>query len=142
MAEDLSRRHRFTISMDPETTDFETVVGFLAQSYWANHVPRDQIIASFRTSLIYNLLDDQSGRQIGFARVISDRVRFAYLSDVFVLDSHRGQGLGTWLIETVMADPVLADVGHWALATSDAQAFYRKLGFEEAVPGRYMVRKS
>lgn len=135
------RRDRFIISADPKKADHATITGFLGTSYWAGHLSREQIIRSLETSLIYSLFDDHKDHQIGFARVVSDHVRFAYLSDVFVLDAYRGQGLGAWLIETVMSEPRLEHVEHWVLATSDAQAFYKKLGFEEAAPGRYMVLK-
>ncbi len=132
---------QFVISADPEKTDLTLVTDYLATSYWAKHLPRDQISASIKAGPVYNLIDEQSGQQVGFARVISDQIRFAYICDVFVLDSHQGRGLGIWLIETVMADPRFERVRHWVLATADAQAFYQKLGFEEAMPGRYMVRK-
>lgn len=135
------RRDRFIISTDPKKADHETITGFLATSYWAGHLTRDQIIRSLQTSLIYSLFDEHEDRQIGFTRVVSDHVRFAYLSDVFVLEAYQGQGLGAWLIDTVMSDPRLDHVEHWVLATSDAQAFYKKLGFDEAAPGRYMVMK-
>lgn len=136
------RKGHFSISADPKDTDHRIVTDFLRTSYWASHVPPDQIISSFETSRVYNLIDDQLERQIGFARVITDKVRFAYLCDVFVLDSHQGRGLGKWMIETVIADPHLASVGHWVLATLDAQDFYRSFGFEVTDPGRYMVRKA
>lgn len=137
------RWHRgsFSISSDPKDTDLQIVIDFLASSYWAKHLPRAKIVQSFDNCLVYNLLDHDIDRQVGFARVVSDHHRFAYLGDVFVLERHRGQGLGAWLIKTVINDPRLANVGHWVLATTNAQPFYRKLGFEEAEPGRYMVRK-
>ena len=136
----LSCRGPFLISTDPAEADHDVIAGFLATSYWASTVPREQIIKSLDGSFTYHLIDEQAGAQIGFARVVSDGARFAYLCDVFVLDSYRGQGLGAWLIETAMADPRLQTVGRWVLATADAQPFYRKLGFEEAKPGRYMVK--
>jgi len=136
------QRGQFVISADPAKADHDVITGFLGTSYWAKHVPRDKIIRSLESSLTYHLIDEPSGAQVGFARVVTDRVRFAYLCDVFVLDSHQDRGLGTWLTETAMADPRLSDVGHWVLATASAQPLYRKLGFEEAKPGRYMVRKS
>ena len=141
MVEGIWHRDHFTISSDPQKTDVEAVTNFLKTSYWASHVPRDHIIASIKSSLVYNLIDDRLGQQVGFARVVTDHVRLAYMCDVFILDDHQGQGLGAWLIETAMADPRLAGIGHWVLATSDAQPFYRKLGFVEAETGRYMVLK-
>ena len=139
---ELSRRSPFMISTDPAKADHDVITGFLATSYWASAVPRDKIIKSLDGSFTYHLIDEPANRQIGFARVVSDGARFAYLCDVFILDSYQGRGLGIWLIETTMADPRLADVGHWVLATASAQPLYRKLGFEETEPGRYMVRKS
>ncbi len=141
MADGLWHQGPFFISTDPEKTDLAAVADYLATSYWAKHVPRDQIMASIDAGPVYNLIDDRSGQQIGFARVITDHIRIAYICDVFILDPHQGQGLGAWLIETVMADPRLASIGHWVLATADAQAFYEKLGFVEAAQGRYMLLK-
>lgn len=135
------RRGQLVISTDPDDADHDVITGFLATSYWAKNVPHDRIVGSLESSFGYHLIDKPDDRQIGFARVISDGVRFAYLCDVFVLEAHRGQGLGAWLIEAVTADPRLADVGHWVLATADAQPFYRKLGWDEAAPGRYMVKR-
>jgi GNAT superfamily N-acetyltransferase len=137
---EISRRDPFIISTDPTKADHDVIAGFLATSYWAGTVPRDRIIKSLDGSFTYHLIDEPTDAQIGFARVVSDGARFAYLCDVFVLDSYRGRGLGAWLIETAMADARLESVGRWVLATADAQPFYRKLGFEDAKPGRYMIR--
>ena len=56
------------------------------------------------------------GKQVGFARVISDFATFAYIGDVFVLDSYRGHGLGKWLMECVMGHPRLQGLRRWSPA--------------------------
>ena len=70
------------------------------------------------------------GKQVGFARVITDYAAYAYLADVFIEHSHRGRGLGKWLIEVVLSHPMLESLA-WHLATEDAQGLYRKYGFTE-----------
>jgi len=122
-------RGRYRISDDPERLDFELIHGFLAGSYWARGIPRPVVERSIRNSLPFGLYDGQE--QIGFARVVTDRATFAYVADVFVLESHRGRGLALWLMETVRAHPDLKDLRRWMLATRDAHGLYRRIGFRE-----------
>ena len=76
---------------------------------------------------------------MGFARVITDRATFAYLADVFVLESHRGQGLAVWLMEAVRSHPDLQGLRRWILMTRDAHGLYEKSGFRVIEdPGRCM----
>ena len=133
------RRAGFTIATDPAATDLDLVCGFLAGSYWAKGLAREVLERSIAAALVYNLIEDASGRQVGFARVVTDRARMAWLSDVFVLESHRGRGLGRWLAQTAMDDPRLATVRRWMLATDDAHGLYRQLGWQDAPPGHYMT---
>jgi GNAT superfamily N-acetyltransferase len=135
----LARQGAFLITSDPAATDIDLVCGFLHGTYWARDIPREALERSIRTALAYNLLDQTEGRQIGFARVVTDEVRFAWLSDVFVLDPYRGRGLARWLVRTALDDPRLRAVGRWLLATQDAHGLYRRLGFEDVNPGRYML---
>ncbi|HSG65824.1 MAG TPA: GNAT family N-acetyltransferase [Gammaproteobacteria bacterium] len=120
-------RDSFSISCDPRDVDLDVVTEFLATSYWAAAIPRDVVARSVRGSLCFSLCEGE--RQIGFARVISDRATFAYLADVFVVREYRGRGLATWLIECVMAHPDLQGLRRWMLATRDAHALYEKAGF-------------
>ena len=121
------RRGNFTISTDPAKLDRETIHRFLASSYWATSIPREVVDRSIDDSLSFGLYED--GRQIGFARVITDSATFAYLADVFVLESHRGQGLATWLMESILAHPRLQGLRRWMLGTQDAHGLYAKYGF-------------
>ncbi len=79
--------------------------------------------------------------QIGFARVVTDYTRFAYMMDVFVLEAYQGRGLGRWLVECIMACLSLQGIPRMLLATSDAHEFYRKLGFEKlSEPDKLMLK--
>ena len=130
-------RGKFEISTDPARLDLDVVHRFLAGSYWAKGIPREVVERSIAGSLNFGLYE--GGVQVGFARIITDRATFAYVCDVFVLDSHRGQGLAKWLMETIRAHPDLQNLRRWVLATRDAHGLYRKVGFRDLQdPARYM----
>jgi GNAT superfamily N-acetyltransferase len=130
-------RGSFTITTDPEKQDAEAIYRYLSGAYWARNRPREMVERSLKSSLCFGLFD--AGKQIGLARVISDFATFAYLCDVYVLDSYQGKGLGTWLMQAVMSHPDLQNLRRWMLATRDAHALYRKSGFTELVsPERWM----
>jgi GNAT superfamily N-acetyltransferase len=104
------------------------VIGeFLRSSYWAKGIPTATVEKSLVTSLCFALLDGE--RQVGFARVISDRATIAYLADVFVLPEYRGRGLSKWLMECVVGHPELQGLRRWMLGTRDAHGLYEKFGF-------------
>ncbi|MEP7132040.1 MAG: DUF6463 family protein [Acidobacteriota bacterium] len=130
-------RGEFSISTDPSRIDAAAAHGFLAGSYWAAGVPRDVVERSISGSLAFGVF--HAGRQIGFARVITDRATYAYLADVYILDEWRGRGLALWLVETIRAHPDLANLRRWMLATRDAQSLYAKVGFRPlAQPDRFL----
>lgn len=122
------QRTTFVISDDPTRLQLDVIHGFLTRSYWAVGISLETVQRSILHSVPFGMYTDQ-GEQIGFARVISDRTTFAYLSDVFVLEAWRGQGLGTWLVECILAHPDLQGLRRWLLATLDAHDLYRKSGF-------------
>lgn len=127
----ISEQHRdgFTVSTDPARLDVGAVHAFLTTSYWAEGIPRETVERSLRNSLCFGLYEGD--RQMGLARVITDGTTFAYLCDVYVLPELRGQGLGTWLMECVMAHPDLQGLRRFSLVTRDAHELYRPLGFQE-----------
>ena len=120
-------RDSLSVSCDPRDVDLDVVTKFFAASYWAEGITRDVVERALRGSLSFAMRDGE--RQIGFARVITDRATFAYLADVFVVPEYRGRGLATWLIECVTAHPDLQDLRRSMLATRDAHALYAKFGF-------------
>lgn len=120
--------------------DLEVVHGFLRRSYWAAGVPENVVRRSIENSLCFGVYRGEE--QAGFARVVTDRATFAYLADVFVLEEHRGRGIGKWLVEVILSHPDLQGLRRWMLATRDAHDLYRRYAFAElARPGIFMEKK-
>ena len=119
----------FTISTDPTLLDIELIHSFLSEeSYWGEDTTMDEVGETAEGSLCFGIYVEK--RQIGFATVETDYASFAYLTDIFILEEFRGQGLSQWLIETIMAHPDLQDIESWMLVTDDAQTLYEKFGFK------------
>ena len=127
----------YWITTDPEKLDLDAIHAYLSRSFWAEGIPKETVARSIANSLCFGLFD--RGAQVGFARVVTDRATYAYLCDVYVLESHRGHGLGKWLVETVMAHPDLQGLRRFQLVTRDAHGLYSRHGFETPVnPERQM----
>jgi GNAT superfamily N-acetyltransferase len=127
------------IDTDKGRMDVPLIHGFLTHSYWAKGIPIDVVRRSIEGSLCFGIYE--TGQQVGFARVVSDYATFAYLADVFVLESHRGRGLSKRLMAAVVAHPQLQHLRRWLLATSDAHGLYEQFGFRPlAIPARFMER--
>jgi N-acetylglutamate synthase-like GNAT family acetyltransferase len=130
----------FRIYTDPARVDLGFVHAFLAiESYWAQGISRETLQRALAHSLCFSLYHGLS--PIGFARAITDTATYAYLDDVFVLAEHRGQGLGGWLLECVLAHPDLQGLKRFGLATRDAQTFYGQHGWQPLrYPDRHLER--
>jgi N-acetylglutamate synthase-like GNAT family acetyltransferase len=127
----------YEISTDEMRLNLDVIHGFLSNSYWAKNIPRDLVERSIRNSLCFGIYRD--GKQVGFARVISDFATFAYLADVFVLPEHRGKGVSKQLMETILEHRDLQGLRRFFLATLDAHGLYAQFGFEPLDhPERYM----
>ncbi len=127
----------YTISTDTSRMDATVIHRYLSSAYWAEGRPRAAVEKSIRHSLCFGVFEGES--QIGFARVITDHTIYANLCDLFILESHQGQGLGQWLMECIMAHPDLRELRRWSLVTRDAHGLYARFGFQPlADPGRYM----
>lgn len=114
---------------DIERVNLPKVKELLAISYWASERTIDVIETSVKHSECFSLYDGKN--QIGFARVVTDYSTFGYIADVIVAPNYKGQGLGKWLVETVVNDP------RWKgkfllLATDDAHGLYQKYGFKQS----------
>ena len=120
-------RDGLVVTTDPWRFDVAAIHSFLDASYWAQGRPLAVVEKSIRGSLCFGVLD--AGRQVGFARAVTDRATYAYLADVYVLESHRGRGVASWLMECVMSHPDLQGLRRFALVTQDAHGLYRKFGF-------------
>jgi GNAT superfamily N-acetyltransferase len=119
-------RGPYVISTEGGRIDIDAVHAFLTKAYWSVGVSYDVVRRAVEHSLCFGLFHED--RQIGFARVLTDYAKFAYLSDVYVRQEYRGHGLGRWLVQVVLGHPELQDV-RWMLCTSDAQGLYRPEGF-------------
>jgi GNAT superfamily N-acetyltransferase len=117
------------ITDDRSLLDLDVIHGFLKESYWSVDIPRDLLQRAIDNSIPVGLY--RAGKQVGFARVVTDRATFAYLADVFVLESHRGRGLSKQLMRVVMSHPELRSLRRWHLVTRDAHGLYRQFGFSE-----------
>jgi GNAT superfamily N-acetyltransferase len=125
------------VTTDRSRLDLDTIHGFLTTSYWARGIPRETVARSMEHSLCFGAFDGD--RQVGFARVITDRATFAYICDVFALESDRKRGVGKSLMAAIMAHPELQGLRRWMLATRDAHGLYRQFGFgAPAQPERQM----
>ena len=120
-------KNHFTITTAQEKLDVEFIHAFLTRSYWAEGIPRDVIKRSIEGALCFGLFENI--RQIGFARMITDKATFAYLADVFIIEEYRGRGLSKWLMEVIMSHPSLQGLRRMMLATRDAHGLYEKFGF-------------
>lgn len=137
---------KFSISTDKKKLQIEVIQTYLdEESYWAAGRTKEQTQCAIENSLCFGVFF--ADKQIGFARVVTDHSTFAYVGDVFVLPDYIGQGLGKWLMETIVAHPDLQNLRRWVLATRDAHELYEKYGFtelkhperwmEKAAPGAY-----
>lgn len=121
-------KDEFTISTDREKLDLDFIHAFLSgQSYWLPGVPFERVKRAADHSLNFGLY--HKDKQIGYARIVTDFTRIAYLADVFIIDGYRGKGLSKWLIQEIMNHPDLQHLGRWMLHTRDAHGLYEQYGW-------------
>ena len=130
-------RGEYRLSTDIACFDVDAIHAALASSYWSPGIPRDVVERALRHSLGFGLFHRDA--QIGLARVVTDRATFAYLSDVYILEAHRGRGLARWMLEVILGHPALQGLRRFMLATADAHGLYARFGFRPlAAPARMM----
>lgn len=128
-----------TISTDKSKLNVPFIQNFLKDIYWAAGRTIDEVQATIDASFCFGIYLDEE--QIGFARVVTDYVVFAYLMDVFIDANHRGKGYSSLLIEAMMKEPQLQQVKIWRLATLDAHFLYKKFGFTSLAHPEKMMEK-
>jgi GNAT superfamily N-acetyltransferase len=101
----------------------------LARVFWSPDITRTEIQKGIRNSALVVGAYCEGPRQIGFLRVVSDKVRFAYLMDVVVQEDYRRQGIGRRMVRYALSHPELKDVYQWLLITKDAHGVYEECGF-------------
>jgi len=129
----------YELTDDPARIDPVAAHEYLTRSYWSPGIALETVRQAIANSLCIAVL--HGGRQVGFARIISDFTTFAYLADVYVLEDHRGHGIASAMLDYLKAHPRLQGLRRWLLFTKDAQALYAKAGFAQYPdPERVMVR--
>ena len=129
------------ITTDHAALDVDLIHRYLHDhSYWARGIPRADVEQAIKHSLCFGGFVD--GRQVAFARMVTDRATFAYLADVFVLPEWRGRGYSKQLVAAVLAHPELQGLRRIMLATRDAHGLYAAFGFASpAMPETLMERR-
>lgn len=127
------------ISTDKTRLDVPFLQNFLKDIYWAAGRTMEEVQTTIDASFCFGIYRD--GKQIGFARVVTDYVVFAYLMDVFITPEFRGKGYSSMLIKAMMEEPQLQQVKIWRLATTDAQFLYEKFGFTPLAHPEKMMEK-
>jgi len=131
----------YSISSDKSKLDVEAIHDYLChRSYWAKGRSLENVRKSIDNSICFGLYDSK-GHMLGFARVVTDNVVFAYLMDLFIFEAHQGKGLGTKLVKHIIEQPDL-QVRLWFLGTASAHGLYEKFGFSGLDnPERYMFKR-
>ena len=132
----------YEISDDPARLDLDVIWKFLStEAYWGRWRTRADVEAAIQGSWrVSGAYERATGRQIGFARAISDGVGFAYLADVFVVDDARGTGVGKEIVRELV-DRGPGERFRWVLHTDDAHGLYRQFGFGDPEGGRLLERQ-
>ncbi len=121
-------RDSYELSDAKARLDLEAICALLRDTYWAADRPRETIAKSIEHSVCFGLFHD--GRQVGFGRAVTDQATYSYLCDVVIAPEHRGNGLGQWLVESMLAHPELQTTVY--LRTRDAHGLYRPFGFMDS----------
>lgn len=117
------------VSTDKEKLDIAFIHNYLSiTSYWAKGRTLDEIKTTIKHCVCFGIyLND---KQIGFARVITDYIVFAYLFDVFIDEKHRGNGYSIILLDYIFGYPAFKEIQGWKLKTTGAQKLYERYGFK------------
>ncbi len=126
----------------PSDADIDAIQHVLKDTYWSPGIPRDVVARACANSMCAIARDD-TGKLIGFARLVTDKATFAWLCDVIVLPGKQGKGLGRALVQTFQRHPELQGLRRWLLGTKDAHGVYTPLGFTPLdAPDRFMQIRS
>ncbi len=130
-----------SISTDKKQLQIDLIHQFLNTTYWAKGRSLEQVKTSIEHSLCFGVYDND--KQIGFARIATDYVVFAYLMDVFILPEYRGNGYSKQLIQAIHTEPKLQSCKFWLLKTNDAHNLYKQFGYTALqYPNKLMQRLS
>jgi len=126
----------------PSETDIDAIHAVLRETYWSPGIPREVVARACANSMCA-IARDESGKLIGFARLVTDKATFAWLCDVIVLPGKQGKGVGRALVQLFQRHPELQGLRRWLLGTKDAHGVYAPLGFTPVeAPERLMHIKN
>ncbi|WP_050180546.1 GNAT family N-acetyltransferase [Domibacillus robiginosus] len=118
----------FIVSDEISLMNINTVSYLLSSTYWASKRTKEAIENSMKNSISFGVY--HHNKQIGFARVVTDKAVFSWVLDVVIDERYRRNGIGQWLMECILEHPEITHT-KFALATSDAHDFYKKFNFKE-----------
>jgi GNAT superfamily N-acetyltransferase len=118
---------QFTLTDDPRRIDLGRTQALLANTYWGVRRPPDIVAKMIEHSIPFILLAEDT--QIGFGRVVTDYTVFSWVADLVVESSHRGSGLGKWMMSCIAGHPAIRHT-QMVLQTRDAHTLYEKYGFQ------------
>ena len=131
-------KNNYLISTDKNKIDIGYVHAVLSQTYWSPGVAINVVKKALKGSLCFGVYSRK--KQIGYARLVTDKATFGYLADVFIDEKYQGKGLAKWLVEMILAHPDVKGLRRILLATRDAHGLYEKHGFIPVPnPERFMV---
>lgn len=135
----MSGNGEYYVSTDKSKLQLDVIHKFLSSSYWAKDIPLEKLQRAIDNALCFGVY--KGGKQVGFARVVTDYAVIAYVGDVFILDEERGKGLSKMLMKAIVEHPQLQDLRRIILATRDAHGLYAQFGFKPLVfPERWMEK--
>jgi ribosomal protein S18 acetylase RimI-like enzyme len=129
------RRGDLVLSTDRRLIDVDAVLAMLLVSHWGGHMTREVLVRAIEHSVCISVFEATNRmRQVGFARVVTDLATYGYLTDVIVAGDMRGRGVGSWMVEAIVAHPDLQGLRRLALFTRDARRLYERFGFSTERP--------
>lgn len=135
----MGAHENITISSDPQLLDLHFIHSFISNAYWAKGRSLQDLQTCIDNSLNFGVY--LNGRQIGYARVLTDYVAFAYIMDLFIDEQHRKNGYSNLLMKSLLAHDALKNIKTWKLATTDAHFLYKKFGFKALEKPENMMEK-
>ncbi len=127
------------ISTDKEKLDINFIHEFLTHSYWATGRTKEQVKTTIEHSMCFGIYLGE--KQIGFTRVLTDYIVYAYVMDVFIIEQQRGNGYAKQLMQAVMDHPELQAIRRWMLLTKDAHKLYQQFGFDSIDNPSWVMEK-
>ncbi len=131
----------YNISNDKTRLDLKLIHRVISDSYWAKGRSFEDVKRSIDNSICYGIYTE--GKQVGFARIVTDLTTIAYLMDVFIVEEYCGKGLSKILLKEILNDGQFSSVKKWMLSTKDAHSLYEKFGFRKVeLTGKLMEKIS